>query len=176
MVEFIDSQLAKFDCSNPDVPINPGRVTLRRLNRVEYNNTIRYLFGVDYQAAADFPNDEVGYGFDNIGDVLSLSPILMEKYLRAAEEITAKAIRTDLPPYPPVDRIRTKKWGTRAGGESVRIENENLWGLFREGAIDTQYPFRANDDNLMRINSYATHAWMEPVSYTHLTLTTIHLL
>ena len=112
LTEFIDAQLAKFDCSNPGVPVNPGRVTLRRLNRSEYNNTIRDLFGVDYQPAVDFPNDEVGYGFDNIGDVLSLSPILMEKYLRAAEEITAKAIRTDIPPYPPQDHIRTKKWGT----------------------------------------------------------------
>ena len=81
LTEFIDAQLAKFDCSNPAVPVNPGRVTLRRLNRSEYNNTVRDLFGVDYRPAADFPNDEVGYGFDNISDVLSLSPILMEKYL-----------------------------------------------------------------------------------------------
>ena len=114
LIEFIDKELAKFDCSNPTVPVNPGRVTLRRLNRSEYNNTIRDLFGVDYQPAADFPNDEVGYGFDNIGDVLSISPILMEKYLRAAEEITAQAIRTDIPAYPPEDVIRTKKWGTRS--------------------------------------------------------------
>ena len=83
--------LTDYTSSNPNVPVNPGRVTLRRLNRNEYNNTIRDLFGVDYQPAVDFPNDEVGYGFDNIGDVLSMSPILMEKYLRAAEEITAQA-------------------------------------------------------------------------------------
>ncbi|MEE1544544.1 MAG: DUF1587 domain-containing protein, partial [Alphaproteobacteria bacterium] len=124
LVEFIDAELAKFDCSDPAVPVNPGRVTLRRLNRSEYNNTIRDLFGVDYQPAADFPNDEVGYGFDNIGDVLSLSPILMEKYLRAAEQITAKAIRTDIPPYPPEQRIRAKKWGTRNDSQAVRIEND----------------------------------------------------
>ena len=77
LADFIDAQLAKFDCSNPDVPVNPGRVTLRRLNRNEYNNTIRDLFGLDFQPAEDFPNDEVGYGFDNIGDVLSISPILI---------------------------------------------------------------------------------------------------
>ena len=49
LIEFIEKELAKFDCSNPAVPVNPGRVTLRRLNRSEYNNTIRDLFGVDYQ-------------------------------------------------------------------------------------------------------------------------------
>ncbi|MED5381115.1 MAG: DUF1587 domain-containing protein, partial [Verrucomicrobiota bacterium] len=162
LTEFIDLQLAKFDCSNPDVPVNPGRVTLRRLNRSEYNNTVRDLFGVDYRPAADFPNDEVGYGFDNIGDVLSLSPILMEKYLRAAEEITARAIRTDIPPYPPEEAIRTKKWGTQSDDGAVRIENDSYWGLWREGSIDIRYPFRTNGDYLLRINAYATLAGPEP--------------
>ncbi len=161
LTEFIDTELAKFDCSNPDVPVNPGRVTLRRLNRNEYNNTIRDLFGVDYQPAADFPNDEVGYGYDNIGDVLSMSPILMEKYLRAAEEITAQAIRTDIPPYPPEDAIRTKRWGTRSDDGAVRIENDNLWGLFREGSIDIRYPFRTDGEYLLQIDAYATLAGPE---------------
>ena len=70
---------------------NPGRVTLRRLNRAEYNNTIRDLVGIHFQPAEDFPADDVGYGFDNIGDVLSLPPLLMEKYLAAAEKIVALA-------------------------------------------------------------------------------------
>ena len=83
---------------------NPGRVTARRLNREEYNNTIRDLVGVDFRPADDFPRDEVGYGFDNIGDVLSLSPVLMEKYLDAAEQIAEKAIVADLPEWPPVMR------------------------------------------------------------------------
>jgi hypothetical protein len=72
-------------------PKDPGRVTLRRLNRAEYNNTIRDLVGVDFQPAKDFPADDVGYGFDNIGDVLSLPPLLMEKYLEAADQIIEKA-------------------------------------------------------------------------------------
>ena len=161
LTEFIDKELAKFDCSNPNVPVNPGRVTLRRLNRNEYNNTVRDLFGVDYQPAADFPNDEVGYGYDNIGDVLSMSPILMEKYLRAAEEITAQAIRTDIPPYPPEDAIRTKRWGTRSDDGAVRLENDNLWGLFREGSIDIRYPFRTDGEYLLQIDAYATLAGPE---------------
>jgi len=162
LTEFIDAQLAKFDCSNPGMPVNPGRVTLRRLNRSEYNNTVHDLFGVDYRPAADFPNDEVGYGFDNIGDVLSLSPILMEKYLRAAEEITARAIRTDIPPYPPEEAIRTKKWGTQSDDEAVRIENDTYWGLWREGSIDIRYPFKTDGEYLLCINAYATLAGPEP--------------
>jgi hypothetical protein len=84
----------RFDAARP----NAGRVTIRRLNRTEYNNTIRDLVGVDFKPADDFPADDVGYGFDNIGDVLTVSPLLLEKYLSAAEAILDKAIViADLP-------------------------------------------------------------------------------
>src|SRR6185295_8585712 len=68
---------------NPAQP-DPGRVTVRRLNRTEYRNTLRDLIGVDFNAEAILPTDDVGYGFDNIGDVLSLSPIRLEKFIEAA--------------------------------------------------------------------------------------------
>ncbi len=68
------------------------RVTMRRLNRAEYNNTIRDLLGVDFRPGDDFPADVPGHGFDNVGSVLSVSPVLVEKYLAAAE----KAARTAL--------------------------------------------------------------------------------
>ncbi len=76
----------------PVGPLDPGRVTIRRLNRKEYDNTISDLFGLDLKLAANFPSDDVGDGFDNIGDVLSLPPILFEKYLDAANKILDKAI------------------------------------------------------------------------------------
>jgi hypothetical protein len=99
---WFDTQFARLDREmRPD----PGRVTARRLNRAEYNNTIRDLVGVDFKPAADFPADDSGYGFDNIGDVLSLSPVLMEKYLAAAEKIARKAIVADPPPKPTHERI-----------------------------------------------------------------------
>ncbi len=75
--------------------VDPGRVTLRRLNRTEYQNAVEDLFGFRYEAAGEFPADDVGYGFDNIGDVLSLSPLLFEKYLDAAEKITRRALPSD---------------------------------------------------------------------------------
>lgn len=76
---------------------NPGRVTMRRLNRTEYKNTIRDLIGVDFDPTEDFPADDVGHGFDNIGDVLTLSPVLLERYLAAAETIAQRAILTKVP-------------------------------------------------------------------------------
>ncbi|MEO6004032.1 MAG: DUF1592 domain-containing protein [Opitutus sp.] len=88
---WIERELFHFDAAHPD----PGRVTLRRLNRAEYNNTIRDLIGVDFKAANDFPPDDSGYGFDNVGDALSLPPVLLEKYLAAADKILDEAIVTD---------------------------------------------------------------------------------
>ena len=76
------------DASEPD----PGRVTVHRLNRLEYQNTIRDLMGVDFNTKAAFPDDDSGYGFDNIADVLNMSPLLMEKYLTAAQAVVGKAV------------------------------------------------------------------------------------
>ncbi len=78
----------QIDPYDPD----PGRVTVRRLNRVEYRNTIRDLMGVDYNTDVEFPPDDTGYGFDDIGDVLTISPMLMEKYITAARAIVDDAV------------------------------------------------------------------------------------
>lgn len=85
-LRWIEQQLHDFDCGSVS---RPGRVTIRRLNRIEYDNTVRDLTGLELNLAKDFPSDDVGNGFDNIGDVLTLPPILMEKYLQAAVEIAA---------------------------------------------------------------------------------------
>jgi hypothetical protein len=76
------------DPQNPD----PGRVTIRRLNRVEYRNTIRDLLGVEFDTAGTFPPDDTGHGFDNIADVLTMSPLLLEKYVSAANQIVTEAV------------------------------------------------------------------------------------
>lgn len=76
---------------DPAAP-DPGRVTVRRLNRVEYRNTIRELTGVDFDTQKEFPADDTGHGFDNMADVLSISPLLLEKYLDAAQTIVAQAV------------------------------------------------------------------------------------
>jgi mono/diheme cytochrome c family protein len=86
---YIEQQYALIDSK---LPPNPGRMTAHRLNRYEYNNTVRDLVDVNLRFADDFPPDPYGYGFDNIGDVLSLSPMLTGKYMKAAEEVAQAAI------------------------------------------------------------------------------------
>src|SRR6266705_5934141 len=90
LADWIKRDVFGIDPQNPD----PGRVTIRRLNRVEYRNTIRDLLGVDFDTDSAFPPDDTGNGFDNIGAVLSVSPLLLEKYMGAAETIVIRAVPT----------------------------------------------------------------------------------
>ena len=99
MISYIQSQ---FEALDRNTPADPGRITARHLNRSEYRNTIRDLLGVDFQTAQEFPVDDSGEGFDNIGDVLSVSPLLAEKYLSAAERIAARALGTVRLPHEPL--------------------------------------------------------------------------
>ena len=94
ILEWIDSSVFYVDPARPD----PGSPVLRRLNHAEYNNTIRDVFGVVSRPADQFPADDAGYGFDNIGDVLSVSPLHFEKYLAAAREIAEEVTRLGPPP------------------------------------------------------------------------------
>lgn len=98
VLSFIEREVFKIDPKNPD----PGRVTIRRLNREEYRYTIKDLFNIDFSVDDNFPADDTGYGFDTIGDVLSISPLLMEKYLEAAQTVAEDAV--------PVDGPQIVKW------------------------------------------------------------------
>ncbi|HTI68840.1 MAG TPA: DUF1592 domain-containing protein [Candidatus Limnocylindria bacterium] len=146
LVSWLDKTLYPVDPANPD----PGRVTLRRLNRAEYNNTVRDLVGVDFHPADDFPNDDVGYGFDNIGDVLSMPPLLLEKYVRAAEQIMDEAIVTG--PKPP----KTKHYdpsqisGHGSGGA--------LASLASNGEMGFDYDATQRGDFIIRVKAYQDRA------------------
>ena len=86
--EWIKTAVFEVNPVDPD----PGHVTVRRLNRAEYRNTIRDLMGVEFDTEKEFPPDDSGHGFDNIGDVLTLPPMLLEKYLAAARTIVTKGV------------------------------------------------------------------------------------
>ena len=96
-IQFLQGE---FDQADRGVKPDPGRVTARRLNRAEYANTIRDLLGVEFRADQNFPTDDLGNGFDNSGDVLTVSPVLMEKYLSSAQRIASRAIGADPLPRP----------------------------------------------------------------------------
>ena len=89
---------AIFEHADRTAKPDPGRITVRRLNRVEYKNTVRDMLGVDFDPTENFPADDVGHGFDNIGDVLTMSPLLMERYFEAAEAIATRVILVEPPP------------------------------------------------------------------------------
>ncbi len=96
----------------------PPATTARRLNRYEYNATIRDLLAVPFQPAADFPVDDSGYGFDNIASVLSVSPALMEKYLTAAEKIARAAVVPPALPQPSVQRYPARDFHLKVDFEA----------------------------------------------------------
>ena len=78
---------------------NPGRPAIHRLNRAEYSNAIRDLLALDTKPGALLPVDDSGYGFDNIGDVLSVSPSLLERYISVARKVSRMAVgELDLKP------------------------------------------------------------------------------
>ena len=113
LVKYVERE---FDRADRHLVPDPGRVPIHRLNRVEYANTIRDLLGVDFRATDEFPPDDSGYGFDNIGDVLTVSPLLMQKYLAAAESIAARVVGGGPLPSP---GIFTKRSRVRAVGDGA---------------------------------------------------------
>ena len=151
LVGWIERTLFPIDPSRPD----PGRVTLRRLNRVEYNNTVRDLFGVDFQPADDFPQDDVGYGFDNIGDVLSMPPILLEKYLNAAEAVLDRSIVTG-PLTPKARRFAPSQIQGHVGGGALAT-------LSAQGEMFLQYEAPVPGDYVFKVQAYGDQAGDEKV-------------
>ncbi|HVT13848.1 MAG TPA: DUF1592 domain-containing protein [Fimbriimonadaceae bacterium] len=129
---------------------SPGRVTIRRLNRQEYNNTIRDLVGLDLKPADDFPSDDVGYGFDNIGDVLSMSPLLMDGYFKAAQDIAQQAIYTS--------GVRT--WhipGANMDAEGTTpMEDSRV--LYTNASVSTMIPIAVEGDYLLRVVAHEDKA------------------
>ncbi len=154
---WIKSALKADECGRT---FDPGRVTIRRLNRAEYNNTIRDLIGIDFHPADDFPSDDVGYGFDNIGDVLTMPPILMEKYLAAAEAISEEAIVAASSAKGVVKTWNSESLGTAAGG-SPRDDGSLI--LTSESEIVVNHAFPRNAHYIIRVRACGDQAGPDPV-------------
>lgn len=140
---------------NASPPKEPSRVTMRRLNKAEYTNTVRDLLGIDFKGAEDFPSDDVGYGFDNIGDVLTLSPLLLERYLKAAQALASQAIVV------PNARLFTAPGNTLktdAGG-SIRQDDAEL---FTVGQASTMRSFPVAGTYRFTITACGDQAGPEP--------------
>jgi len=134
VLAFIESEVFKIDHKNPD----PGRVTIRRLNREEYRNTVKDIFKIDFDVNNILPPDDTGYGFDTIGDVLSISPLLMEKYLEAASQVAEEVV--------PLEGPQIMQWSLNLG--EFKDERKEDWGV-------DWIPF--NHPRKMQANSSISH-------------------
>ncbi|MBH25603.1 MAG: hypothetical protein CMH57_14360 [Myxococcales bacterium] len=137
------------DVTDPDDPgvTDPGRVTIHRLNRVEYNNTVRDLLGTALSPADDFPADDIGHGFDNNADVLSLSPLQLELYERAAEVLIEDTLAIPRA-APDVLQFEAEEM-TASVGASYRDQGWNLWS---NGTLETIF---TADDGEYRLSARA---------------------
>ena len=158
--KFVEHIKAIFDHADRNAKPEAGRVTMRRLNRLEYKNTIRDLIGVDFDPTSEFPSDDIGYGFDNIGDVLSLPPVLMERYLDAADGILARAITPDPPAVP--KRHLSSQYTEPASADVAakliensyrRLDTSTKEGI-ELGPIHTQYQWDASGEYTFRTKLY----------------------
>ncbi len=152
VVGWLESRLFQIDC---DQKVDPGRVTIRRLNRTEYNNTIRDWLGVSIRPADDFPSDDVGEGFDNIGDVLTLSPLLMEKYLNAAEAVAAEAIYVPRAPYVEKNQLEAKKMQIKGAARRV---GGGRFAMASNGQVLANFDVKTGGQVTLRVRAAADQA------------------
>lgn len=124
-------------------PRDPGRVTIRRLNRAEYNNTIRDLCMIEFDPADNFPADEPSHGFDNQGDALSLSPLLMERYIDAAEAVVARALAGQ--PAKPAERVGFTQFIVNGSRVPYRLS------VFTSDPVAATFRVAADGDYLVRL-------------------------
>jgi hypothetical protein len=149
LLTFLDQQLAAVDCNKGR---DPGRVTIRRLNRAEYNNTIRDLLAVDFSPADSFPSDDVGHGFDNIADVLTMSPLLVEKYLAAAERIVEQVL-AKREGGPPIRRyVGSELKATVDAPRPPMGPNHRV--LSNNGMVYVQHEFPVDGEYVIRIRAH----------------------
>jgi hypothetical protein len=128
---------------------NPGRPAVHRLNRVEYGNAIRDVLALDIQPGSSLPVDDSGYGFDNIGDVLSVSPALLEKYLSVARLVSRLAVgNTNLKPS--VEDLPARRDGPGGGRERNERASDDL-PFDSRGGFALRYYFPVDAEYAIRV-------------------------
>ena len=134
----VDS-LDKYAAAHP----NPGRPAIHRLNRAEYSNAIRDLLAVNTQPGGLLPVDDSGYGFDNVADVLSVSPSLLERYLSVAKKVSRIAVG-ELTLKPGDEEFNNP---VKAGKE--RASNDLPFGT--QGGMSVSYYFPVDAEYVFRV-------------------------
>jgi cytochrome c551/c552 len=131
---------------------NPGRPAIHRLNRAEYSNAVRDLIDLDIHAGSLLPVDDSGYGFDNIGDVLSISPALLDRYLSVGRKISRLAMGD--PTIKPVEETFEPRRGPRANAPvPSRLEwvSDDL-PFNSAGGVSAHYHFPVDAEYVLRVS------------------------
>ncbi len=136
----------------PDGCRDPGRVTVRRLNRAEYDNTVRDLLQDETRPARGFPEDDLGYGFDNIGDVLSVSTLHIENYEASATQLIEAAMPTRSGAIEQV--FEAEDLGSDVGG----VFQLDYWNLWSEGEITATVNLPADGEYVLRVRAFGRQA------------------
>jgi hypothetical protein len=130
---------------------DPGRVTLHRLNRVEYNNTVRDLLGTTLAPADDFPSDDHAYGFDNMADTLTLSPVQFELYERAAEALADDVLSISA-------ASALERYEAETVGGTVGSVSGEAWNLYSNGDIAVTQQLPSDGQYIIRARVWQTAA------------------
>ena len=139
-VQRLESELDAAAAANP----NPGSAPARRLNRAEYSNAVRDLLDLEVDASPWLPVDDSGYGFDNISDVLALTPALLDRYMIAARRISRMALGV-APSRPVRDLfVRDRESAFRAAGHARAAAHDLPVGSGRGAAIRYYFPQTAD--------------------------------
>jgi cytochrome c553 len=129
---------------------NPGRPAVHRLNRAEYSNAIRDVLALDIQPGSSLPVDDSGYGFDNIGDVLSASPALLEKYMSVARMVSRLAVgNTNLKPS--VEDLPGRRDGAGGGGREPNERASDDLPFDSRGGFALRYYFPVDAEYVIRV-------------------------
>jgi mono/diheme cytochrome c family protein len=157
-VSWLEGALDRAAAARP----NPGRPSVHRLNRAEYSNAIRDLLAVDINPGLSLPVDDSGYGFDNIGEVLSLSPALLEKYMSAARRISRLAVG-DL-----TLKASEERYQPRRGNRGDRASDD--LPFYSRGGLSAQYYFPLDGEYLFRVKTPTNGDTGEPARFYELRL------
>lgn len=131
----LGEELDRAAAANP----NPGNPTIHRLNRAEYSNAVRDLLALDIKPGAKLPADDTGYGFDNIGDVLSLSPVLIERYMSVARMVSRLAVG-DTSVKPEVNEFQPPRTVVNAAAIKGRVSDDLPFDSLGGMSFDYHFP------------------------------------
>jgi hypothetical protein len=145
LVGFLETRLDRAALDHP----NPGRTGAHRLNRAEYANAIRDLLGLEVDASSFLPPDDSADGFDNIADVLSVSPSLLESYLSAAAKISALAVGSP--------KITASSETYRVRGDMSQSEHIEGLPLGTRGGVSALHTFPLDGEYVFRVKLVETN-------------------